>query len=128
MFKNLHNAIAHGQLIIAMTFEVRGCGVDTAPLDLATGPGTRKSGSGRIRTSKTDIQFKWSPSMPFSRLDALQGSLARVDVRLDVSCRGQDQRLRRRTAGERRLKSAQKCHVSEGPVKGLTKEKVSRYF
>lgn len=45
--------------------------------------------------------------MPFSRLDALQGSLARADVRLDVSSRGQDQRLRPKAAGERRRKRAQ---------------------
>ena len=107
MSKNLHNSIANGQLIFAMTLEVRGCGGYTAPLDLATGPGIRKSGSGRIKTSKTDIQFKWSPSMPFSRLDALQGSHARTDVRLDVSSRGQDQRLRPKAAGERRRKRAQ---------------------
>jgi hypothetical protein len=89
-----------------MTLEVRGCGGYTAPLDLATGPGIRKSGSGRIKTSKTDIQFKWSPSMPFSRLEALQGSLARADGRLDMISRGQDQRLPRK-ARERRRKRAQ---------------------
>jgi hypothetical protein len=63
MSENLHNTIAHGQLIVAMTFGVRGCNGDTAPLDFATGPGAlKKQGSGRIKRRRPS-STQWSISL-----------------------------------------------------------------